>query len=159
MSFSTPVADIAPPASTRFAEIAPAALCALASFACAVDWPLASAQLASDSTVFSDVGERTGLPEPADGHGPPSFAYAACVDKVSGDDCSVSFGDRTLAGSCVTGLNEKLFCLPDTPTTTRIQAIADLVQWAKATPNVLSQAPADGLTGYLVSKFPCKRGK
>ena len=41
----------------------------------------------------------------------------------------------------------------------RNQAIAEFVQWAKATPNVLSQAPADGLTGYLVSKFPCKRAK
>ncbi len=53
----------------------------------------------------------------------------------------------------------KLFCLPDTPTTTRNQAIADFVQWAKATPNVLSQTPADGVTGYLASKYPCKRGK
>jgi hypothetical protein len=53
----------------------------------------------------------------------------------------------------------KLFCVPDTQTTTRNQAIAEFVQWAKATPNVLSQAPADGLTGYLVSKFPCKRAK
>jgi hypothetical protein len=54
---------------------------------------------------------------------------------------------------------KKLFCLPDTPTTTRNQAIADLVQWAKATPNVLSQTPADGVTSYLASKYPCKRGK
>ncbi|MGC1411550.1 MAG: Rap1a/Tai family immunity protein [Acetobacteraceae bacterium] len=53
----------------------------------------------------------------------------------------------------------RLFCVPDTPTMTRNEAVADFVQWAKATPNVLSQAPADGLTGYLVSKFPCKRGK
>jgi hypothetical protein len=53
----------------------------------------------------------------------------------------------------------KLFCAPDTSTTTRNQAIADFVQWAKGTPNVLSQPPADGLTGYLISKFPCKRGK
>jgi hypothetical protein len=53
----------------------------------------------------------------------------------------------------------KLFCVPDALTTTRNQAIADFVQWAKATPNVLSQAPADGLTSYLISKFPCKRGK
>ena len=53
----------------------------------------------------------------------------------------------------------KLFCVPDTPTMTRNQAIADFVQWAKATPNVLSQTPANGLTGYLVSKFPCQHSK
>ena len=99
--------------STRVTQIAPAALCALAGLVSALDMPLAHAQLAPDGALFSDVGERTGRQEPADGHGPPPFAYAACADKVAGDDCSVSFGDHSVEGSCVTGLNDKLFCLPD----------------------------------------------
>ena len=53
----------------------------------------------------------------------------------------------------------KLFCMPDPAPTTRNQAIADFVQWAKATPQAMTQSPADGVTGYLVSKYPCKRGK
>jgi hypothetical protein len=52
----------------------------------------------------------------------------------------------------------KLFCLAE-PMPTRNQALADFVQWAKATPEVMSQAPADGLTGYLTRKYPCKPGK
>jgi hypothetical protein len=53
----------------------------------------------------------------------------------------------------------KLFCMPDPATTTRNQAIADFVQWAKATPQVMTQPPADGVTRYLVSKYPCKGSK
>lgn len=52
----------------------------------------------------------------------------------------------------------KLFCLTD-PSPTRSQAIADFVQWAKATPAVLSQDPANGIASYLVAKYPCPRGK
>jgi hypothetical protein len=51
----------------------------------------------------------------------------------------------------------KLFCLAE-PMPTRNQALADFVQWAKATPEVMSQAPADGLTGYLTRKYTCKHG-
>lgn len=97
----------------RVTQHAPVALCAFAGLISSLTLPLAHAQLAPDSPVHADVGERTGPPEPADGHGPPPFAYTACADKAAGDDCSVSFGDRSLEGSCVTGLDDKLFCLPD----------------------------------------------
>jgi hypothetical protein len=104
-------------------QIAPGALCALA-LVRSLDQPVAYAQLAPDtsSTGQGEAGpwarepsanERSGPNGPGDGHGPPPFAYEACVDKAQGDDCSVSFGDRTIAGSCITGLNDKLFCLPD----------------------------------------------
>jgi hypothetical protein len=53
----------------------------------------------------------------------------------------------------------KLFCMPEPAATTRNQAIADFVQWAKATPQAMTQSAADGVTGYLVSKYPCKHGK
>ena len=52
----------------------------------------------------------------------------------------------------------KLFCIPD-PSPSRAQVLADFVQWAKATPGVLQQRPADGLTSYLAKTFPCPRGK
>ncbi len=53
----------------------------------------------------------------------------------------------------------RMFCIPDTVHTTRNEAIADFVQWAKASPNVMSQQPADGITRYLETKYPCPRGK
>ena len=52
----------------------------------------------------------------------------------------------------------KMFCAADQPLT-RNQAIADFVQWAKATPEVMSQGPADGITSFLTKKYPCQRGK
>jgi len=52
----------------------------------------------------------------------------------------------------------RLFCVPD-PTPSRTQILADFVQWARSTPGILDQRPADGLTSYLVKIFPCPRGK
>lgn len=46
---------------------------------------------------------------------PPAFAYAACTDKEEGAACSVSFAGRSIQGSCVLGLDERLFCLPEPP--------------------------------------------
>ena len=53
----------------------------------------------------------------------------------------------------------RMFCVPADFHTKRTEAIADFVQWAKATPDVMSQRPADGLTRYLGTKYPCPRGK
>ncbi len=52
----------------------------------------------------------------------------------------------------------KLFCTPN-PLPTRNQAIADFLSWAKTDAAVMSRDPADGVTAYLVSKYPCKSGK
>ena len=46
---------------------------------------------------------------------PPAFAYQACADKEEGAACSVSFDGRSIYGSCVLALDERLFCLPDPP--------------------------------------------
>ena len=53
----------------------------------------------------------------------------------------------------------RLFCIPDTVKPSRNEAIAEFVQWAKASSDVMSQRPADGITTYLVQKYPCPRGK
>jgi hypothetical protein len=53
----------------------------------------------------------------------------------------------------------RLFCIPNNFKATRNEAIADFVQWAKATPGVMSERPANGLTHYLETKYPCPRGK
>jgi hypothetical protein len=51
-----------------------------------------------------------------------------------------------------------MFCPPE-PTPTRNQAIADFVQWAMASPSIMQEPPADGLTAYIIKSFPCPRGK
>lgn len=100
------------PAFVRVVQIAPGALCAFI-LVRSLDEPVAHAQLVPDGSLTSDAEEQSGPPDHAEGRGPPPFAYEACVDKAQGDDCSVSFGERTIEGSCVTGLDDKLFCLPD----------------------------------------------
>lgn len=75
-------------------------------------WISAAAHLA----VFS-VG-MTVLAEPPPGarpHGPPKVALEACADKREGDACTVALPDREISGSCVQGLDEVLFCMPDEP--------------------------------------------
>ena len=52
----------------------------------------------------------------------------------------------------------KLFCMPN-PAPSRSQALADFVQWAKSTPGMMDQRPADGLLGFLAKTYPCPRGK
>jgi hypothetical protein len=53
----------------------------------------------------------------------------------------------------------RMFCIPDTVRPSRNEAIADFVQWAKASPDAMSQRPADGISSYLNTKYPCPRGK
>lgn len=53
----------------------------------------------------------------------------------------------------------KMFCIPATGAPSRTEALADFVQWAKGRPDVMTLAAADGVTSYLVTKFPCPRGK
>jgi Rap1a immunity proteins len=53
----------------------------------------------------------------------------------------------------------RMFCIPDGTMPSRDEAVASFVQWAKASPDAMSQRPANGITGYLVQKYPCPRGK
>lgn len=52
------------------------------------------------------------------GHKPPAAAYTACVDQSEDDLCSVTFGKRTVEGTCVKDPHADdaaLFCRPDHP--------------------------------------------
>jgi hypothetical protein len=49
-------------------------------------------------------------------HGPPAAAFDACSGKSAGDACSVTFGDRTIVGTCKTiPQDERMVCFPDQP--------------------------------------------
>jgi hypothetical protein len=65
---------------------------------------------------------------------------------------------RVLAEENAASRMGRLFCVPE-PMPSRNQAIGDFVQWAKATPTVMSQDPADGMASYLASKYPCRPHK
>jgi hypothetical protein len=49
-------------------------------------------------------------------HGPPAEAFDACSGRASGDACSVTFGDRTIKGTCKPmPQDDRLVCWPDQP--------------------------------------------
>ncbi len=51
-----------------------------------------------------------------------------------------------------------MFCMPETMPT-RNEALANLVQWAKANPDQLSVPPQDGIAAFLSEQYPCGRRK
>lgn len=61
---------------------------------------------------------------------------------------------RVLEEQQMASQHARLFCVQG-PTPSRNEAIADFVQWARATPSVMSQPPTDGIAAYLVHMFPC----
>jgi Ssp1 endopeptidase immunity protein Rap1a len=56
------------------------------------------------------------------------------------------------------GFRAKLFCMPS-PGPTRSQAVANLIAWVQANPNVASGAPADAILRYLEETYPCAGGR
>jgi len=46
---------------------------------------------------------------------PPQAAFDACTGKPSGAACSVTLGERTIAGTCDQTPEDKLACRPDHP--------------------------------------------
>lgn len=98
------------------ASMAAGALVALSGFS-----TLASADVAT-AHDSADALDRGGPPPggpggpgggPGGHRGPPPEAYEACNDLEKSAECSVSFHDRTLQGSCVADDEGALFCLPD----------------------------------------------
>ncbi len=53
---------------------------------------------------------------------------------------------------------QPMFCMPD-PMPTRNEAVASLIQWAKANPDQLNTAPQDGVAAFLSSQYPCQHKK
>jgi hypothetical protein len=43
---------------------------------------------------------------------PPAEAFAACASLQEGDACTVQFHSQEIAGTCRTGPESELFCLP-----------------------------------------------
>ena len=52
----------------------------------------------------------------------------------------------------------QLFCMPDRQPT-RNQVVADFVAWAKASPQRMSERPADGIARFLSERFPCPKSR
>ena len=48
----------------------------------------------------------------------------------------------------------KLFCMPNPPPS-RIQALNDFVNWARSSPDRLTQSSTDGLFRFLSERYPC----
>lgn len=80
------------------------------------------------STAANDVGSQTtqaqvATPDGGDGHsqgkhhGPPPEAFDACAAKAESAACTVTFGDKTISGTCVTppsdAPDQRLVCRPD----------------------------------------------
>lgn len=63
--------------------------------------------------TFSSGAHASPLPGAGRAHEPPPFAFEACTGKTEGDDCTVTFHDRTLEGSCLAHSDARLFCMPD----------------------------------------------
>jgi hypothetical protein len=47
--------------------------------------------------------------------GPPEEAFTACASAKEGDACTVTFGDRAIAGTCEPFGDRGLACRPDGP--------------------------------------------
>jgi len=48
----------------------------------------------------------------------------------------------------------RMFCMPE-PMPSRNEALAGLIQWARANPDQLSTTPQDGVAAYLMKQYPC----
>jgi hypothetical protein len=53
--------------------------------------------------------------------------------------------------------SKRLFCPPQSPPS-RIQVIADLVQWTKGRPDQMNSPPADTVAAFFEQRFPCPHG-
>lgn len=85
-------------------------------------WLSVAAHAAVFSVGMTVLAEPPSEPHPTSGpppgarpHGPPKEAFEACQSKSEGDACTVALRDREITGSCVQGLDEVLFCMPDEP--------------------------------------------
>jgi hypothetical protein len=76
--------------------------------------------LALALTPLLSAGAALAQPPGDDGHRgpprePPPAAYDACKDKKADDACEVTFGDRTVKGTCATTPAGRLACRPQPP--------------------------------------------
>ncbi|MGH7893751.1 MAG: Rap1a/Tai family immunity protein [Candidatus Binatia bacterium] len=65
---------------------------------------------------------------------------------------------RTIVAVTTDRGRKPIFCPPD-PLLTRDAAIQAFVDWSRGNPDVLSKNPVDGLTQFMVTKWPCAKPK
>jgi Rap1a immunity proteins len=51
----------------------------------------------------------------------------------------------------------RLVCLPNSPKPSRNEAVAMFVEWAKANPQYMNEAPVESEFRFLSAKWPCKK--
>ena len=62
--------------------------------------------------VAASAAHADGSPPP---HGPPKEAIDACTNRAEGDSCTVTFGERTMNGTCEKAPSGALACRPNGP--------------------------------------------
>lgn len=96
---------------------------------------------------LASTGDLVDLCSAAPDNGVGSAALNFCEGYVQGAVTVEMLNLAAFPGS-------KLFCLPSPPPT-RSQAMSEFVAWARAEPARLTQAPTDGLFGFLRERYPC----
>ncbi|HVW24243.1 MAG TPA: hypothetical protein VHC69_02685 [Polyangiaceae bacterium] len=64
-------------------------------------------------TLVAASGAYADAPPPP--HGPPKEAVDACVNRAEGDSCTVTFGERSVNGTCEKAPSGELACRPNGP--------------------------------------------
>lgn len=116
------------------------ALCALT-----ISGPARAQQLAQDSFQLRNGGDLIALCSAPQNDPLYIAAENFCQGFVSGVMRVLNEEDRGRAAG-------RLFCLPEPPPS-RNQGIADLVQWARSTPDQMKRQPADTVAAFLAQRL------
>jgi hypothetical protein len=111
----------------------------------------AHAALTQDSFLLRNTGDLIGVCSATQGEP----LYTAAVNFCHGFAVGVF---RVLNEQGIADPSDRLFCLPD-QAPSRNQMIAELVQWAKASPARANDQPADTIAAFLAQRFPCPQGR
>jgi len=111
----------------------------------------ADAALTEDSFLLRNTGDLVELCSAEQ----PDPMYTAASNFCHGFAVGVF---RVLQEENRASRSNPLFCLPN-PAPTRNQAIAGLMQWAKANPSQMAKPAADSIAAFLSHQYKCARGR